>query len=237
MKKLNFVPLFLFFLVLSSFFVAAAVENLGTFKKGESVRLIQNCASCSYNNITSVLYPNSSTSIGSVLMTKIGSEFNYTLIGNFTNVSGRYIVNGFGDANGTATSWSYEFYITPSGAPQTEARTSAVTRTIYFIFFLAVLLIVAALFVQNFTYKYSMVLISGLLIVVGLNFISIGLQDEVVNPVIQNFFSALVAYSIYIYYFLFFLMAVLWIFSIINTIFLRIKEKKQITDGMGDDFG
>src|SRR3990167_9658863 len=69
-------------LILSIFlisFASAAISNLGTFKQGTCVDLLQTCAFCTYNNITSVVYPNSTNAIsGEIPMTKIGTSYNYT---------------------------------------------------------------------------------------------------------------------------------------------------------------
>ena len=48
-------------------------------------------------------------------MTQNDSYYNYTLISNFTQTIGTYIVNGLGDLGGTNTAWNYDFVITPTG--------------------------------------------------------------------------------------------------------------------------
>ena len=96
-------------------FASAEIQTLGTFKQGEEINLIQTCASCTFNNITSVLYPNSTEVIGNFEMTRTGSVYNFTLSsGNITSI-GEYIVNGIGDLDGIDTVWNYNFFITPTG--------------------------------------------------------------------------------------------------------------------------
>ena len=95
--------------------VVGAVETLGTFKQGGDVELLQAGANFSFCNITSVKYPNSSSAITDVQMTKRGNEYNYTLDSDYTGNLGSYIVNGF-CSNGTSDIvWAYDFGITPNG--------------------------------------------------------------------------------------------------------------------------
>lgn len=87
----------------------AQEQSLGTFIQGSCIELKQ-IANASYCNVTSVNYPNSSKAISNLIMTKSGSEFNYT---NFceTSILGKYIVNG--ECDGEA--WAYHFMITTTG--------------------------------------------------------------------------------------------------------------------------
>ena len=101
------------FLLLILPLVSAEVQTLGNFKQNSCVNLIQVCGNCTYNNITSVRYPNSSLALSSVQMTKIGAEYNYTYCS--TSSFGEYIVSGFGDIDGDPTAWSYNFFVTPNG--------------------------------------------------------------------------------------------------------------------------
>ena len=101
---------------------SATQESLGTFKVGEEVKLKQICGTCTYNNITSISYPNSTISLSDLEMTKRGTEYNYTLSGNYTSALGEYIVNGVGDLGGTNTSWAYTFEINMSGVKVTIAQ-------------------------------------------------------------------------------------------------------------------
>lgn len=100
--------------------VSSAQESLGTFKQGENIVLRQTCANCSFNNITSIVSPNSTLLIGQVAMTKVGNEYTYILTENYTIEQGKYIVNGFGDSNGINTLWIYDFLISTSGRGGTD---------------------------------------------------------------------------------------------------------------------
>lgn len=107
-------PFFFFFLLFSAVCITAAMSSLGTFKQYDCVDLLQICDNCTYNNITSVVYPNSSIALNEVKMTKIGTQFNYSDF-CLTTETGIYKVNGFGDLDGKETVWVYDFTITPSG--------------------------------------------------------------------------------------------------------------------------
>ena len=122
-NKLNILSsiLLLSILLFSLGFVSATEQTLGTFKQNSCVNLIQICSNCTFNNISSVLYPTSIQAIGQVVMTKIGTSYNYSFCK--ANQTGTYNVNGFGDLDGTNTIWSYTFDITPTGQVQNSTYT------------------------------------------------------------------------------------------------------------------
>ena len=76
--------------------VYAQLTFLGTFEQDREISLIQLCANCTFNNITSVISPNSTELIINVVMTRDWTNYNYTLLSNNTNGLGSYSVNGFG---------------------------------------------------------------------------------------------------------------------------------------------
>ena len=59
---------------------SAAFISLGIFKAGDNVSLIQLCDDCTYNNITSIIYPNGTIALGEAEMTKDGTQYNYTYL-------------------------------------------------------------------------------------------------------------------------------------------------------------
>lgn len=93
--------------------INAEIQTLGVFKQNDCVMLKQGCSNCTFTNITSVVYPNSSTAIEIKEMSKSGTEYSY----NFCNTSliGEYIVNGISDVDGVITVWAYDFDVTPTG--------------------------------------------------------------------------------------------------------------------------
>jgi len=92
----------------------ASIANLGTVQQNDCINLIQTCPDCSYNNITSIAYPNRTTNALSIEkeMTKDGTEYNYTFCN--TSALGTYLVNGKGDTDGSDT-WNYMFDVTTTG--------------------------------------------------------------------------------------------------------------------------
>jgi len=121
LNKIHFLLIvFLVVIVITQLTLCTAEQStLGTFKLNDCVELRQICSNCSYNNISSVLYPNSTLASGEVAMIKTGTNFAYTFCN--TSMLGKYIVNGFGDVEGYVTVWAYDFNITTTGnnAPYT----------------------------------------------------------------------------------------------------------------------
>jgi len=95
--------------------INASFRSLGTFERDTDIILRQLCDNCTTNNITSVVYPNGSTILGDINMSRDGTEYNYTLNASFINPLGTYFVNGVGDEDGESKIWVYNFDITQSG--------------------------------------------------------------------------------------------------------------------------
>jgi len=112
----------LFMCILLVGVVTPALTTLGTFEAGKDIKLIQLCADCTYTNITSVGYPNSTSAISNIEMTKSGTEFYYILDSDYTNPVGTYTINGVGDIGGTDTIWAYTFEVTPNGQVLTSGQ-------------------------------------------------------------------------------------------------------------------
>jgi hypothetical protein len=89
------------------------VQSLPPVKQYDCVKLPQICGACTYNNISSISYPNSSQAIGEVAMDKLGTEYNYTFCD--TSTLGKYIVKGYGDPSGIIEPWAYDFTVTTTG--------------------------------------------------------------------------------------------------------------------------
>ena len=115
MKKREgiFLLVIVLFIAFLGSFVSATETEMGIYKEGACVELIQLCGDCTFNNITSIIYPNSTKLILDVNMTKRGTEYNYTYC--FPNMSGKYLVNGVGDLGGDYTVWAYTILLTPNG--------------------------------------------------------------------------------------------------------------------------
>jgi hypothetical protein len=102
--------------LISSLSGILAEDLLGTYKQYSCVELVQYCGNCSFVNITSVTYPNSSIALsGPVAMTKVGTFYNYSFCN--TTVIGTYRVSGTGDMNapGVYETFNYLFDINATG--------------------------------------------------------------------------------------------------------------------------
>jgi len=137
---------------------SASIPSLGVFKIGECINLLQTCADCTYNNISSVTFGNSNgmrALTGPVVMTKAGTE--YTT--NFCNatVAGSYNVNGYGDPGGVKTGWNYNFVVTPAGGAE--------NNTVFFIIMIiiAVGLVLLGFILNNYIFAFF----GGLVFLIG----------------------------------------------------------------------
>lgn len=131
-KKATILISLTFMLVLFSLSLTSAVNEcgndnsfLGTFRQNITITLKQTCDDCSYVNLSSVTYPNSTTIVYNTNMTKSGIEFSRIL--NTTRFLGCYSYVVYGDKGGTLTSETIDFQITPSG-------TSGNSNLVFFIF-------------------------------------------------------------------------------------------------------
>ncbi len=98
-------------------FISATEQGLGTVKRGVCISLRQTYANSTWQNISTVLYPETRLPLlqGEYGMTKSGISFNYTLCTTNDYPLGQYIVEGHGDKDGVDESWSYDFYLTEGG--------------------------------------------------------------------------------------------------------------------------
>lgn len=195
---------------------SAEIQTLGTFKKGTCVELLQTCSNCTYVNISSVIYPNSTQALGLVAMTKTGTKYNYTFCN--ANYSGIYIVNGYGDVDGVTTVYAYDFEVNPQGIPSTEQRSRALSTSVYFMFGIAILLFIGFMFLNTSPpVKWTFFIVSVVFFIIGLNLITINVTDEVVNPRLESFLDTFLGICIYFYWFAAGLLILLWLFTFLNT--------------------
>ena len=92
--------------------VNASIENIGTVKQFDCITLPQTC-NCTWNNITTIMFPDKSFIIINGAMARDGTYFNYTYCN--TSVVGLYIVNGVGDKDAVITPFNYFFEVTTTG--------------------------------------------------------------------------------------------------------------------------
>lgn len=93
-------------------FISASIENIGSVKQYDCISLPQTC-NCTWNNITTVMYPNKTYITINQAMTGDGTYFNFTFC-NTTDL-GQYFVNGIGNKDGISTTFNYYFTVTPTG--------------------------------------------------------------------------------------------------------------------------
>lgn len=117
-------------------FVISVDPIFGTFKKGETIDLIQTCSNCTFNNITSIIFPNGTEVVFNAAMTKDGTVYNFTLSKPDTDTIGLYFVNGVGDLNGDNRVWRFDFQITKNGFALSEAESR-----VYLLLFISFLLL------------------------------------------------------------------------------------------------
>jgi hypothetical protein len=105
--------LFIFiFLMLFTTLASAQLEQYGTFKQNDEVRLSQVCSDATYINISGISYPNGTLSLSNIEMTPSGSgEFYYNF--NLTEPLGRYDVRGVSD--GCEKTFATYFEVTATG--------------------------------------------------------------------------------------------------------------------------
>jgi len=135
--------------------------SIDEVERYECVELYQLCENCTYNNISTVLYPNKSIAVSNKNMTTSAARttyYNYTFCD--TDAMGIYTVNGFGDLDGVKTTWTYTFEVTGTGHKFTESESIfyvAMLGLLVF-FFIVDLYAIGKLPKGNDTDDYGMVL-------------------------------------------------------------------------------
>lgn len=124
----------LLFIFLIGIVTAEESGSLLIGKKGDCINLPQECASCSYINITSIQYPNISQNYINALMTKQGSSFNYTFCDTLNLGTYNYCV--IGDIEGINTIVCKDYEITYLGKQLDSAK------SILYIGFLTLLILI-----------------------------------------------------------------------------------------------
>lgn len=165
----------LFLTVLLVTQVSAEIQTLGVFKMGANVSLIQTCSNCSFVNLTTIQYPDSSTEFIGRLMTKIGTDYNYT----FTNTSqlGKYIVSTCGDVDTELTCVSYDFKITPSGSDSDSSQSLNLLGSLLIILLLGIVFFFIAHKSENKVAKISFYTFSVIIFIISVLYIVVIMQQ------------------------------------------------------------
>ena len=146
MNEIKQITIFIILILILCSFVYS--ESLGTFKQGSCITLIENCDNCTYVNISSVTYPNSSTAEENLNMTKIGTEYRRQFCN--TSAIGVYQVFAYGDANGVGSTITdgYDFKITQFGVDK-EDTNSGLPLILFMLF------MIIGLFALGFLGKFN----------------------------------------------------------------------------------
>lgn len=178
-----------------------------------------NASSC---NLTYIQYTNYPKALFNVALTKSGSDF-YTTIasGNYSNLGS--VCHGVRCTDGNSfQTGSVCREITATGISYSESRTNAISRSIYVVFGVAVILFLTFLFYQtSIPVKLTFAVLSFVFILIGFNLVVVSLADELVNPKIQGFFDTLTAISFYMYWFLGGILILMWIYTLWNTVIYK----------------
>jgi len=211
---------------------STTVSATKTYEQGEAIVVSEPCYNDGYYcsdtaecNIT-FLKPNDNIILANQQMTNQNSYHNYTLNETFANNTG----SGFSYCitcvdSGKNASKCFDYDITASGTPLSQTRTDAVSRSIYFIFGLALVLIIGSFFVKSTPIKLTLLIFGFMIILVSINLVFVGLQDEVVNPRLEGFFDFFTSASWYLYWFAGGLLGIIWFITVIQTATTRKKEK------------
>lgn len=145
MKKIYLLLLIGMFLISLSPMISA-IDNIGTFKEGSTIQLIQICDTCTYVNLTTIIQPNGVSQFYDTSMNKEGynyyTDYNITQIGDYS-----YVVCG--DKDGGLRCETFNFKSTPSGFSGTLG------------FYILILIISLGLIILGFAIKDAWIVILG----------------------------------------------------------------------------
>ncbi len=197
-------------------------------------------ARCSIGTICNITinYANSSTLINAQSCDDLNNgNFKYTLSPAQTSANGEYSARANcvdGIANATST---FYYKVNPSGVRTSDAGTESLTRSIYFLFGFSLLFFVAFFFVKSSKpVKWTLFILGFIFFLAGLNLLSVGLQDEVMNPRLETFFDDFTAISFLMYWFCAGILIIMWILTFFQTIFYKknLKRMQKYSGGGGN---
>jgi hypothetical protein len=147
-------------------FASAEIQSLGYFQQNSCVEIIQTCGECTYVNLSSILYPNSSAAIGNVAMTKLGTKYTYEFCD--TSTMGNYIVNGYGNPNGNGnkTVFSYDFVINGSGQEVSDNQVTMIIISLVMLLVVCIFFFILAMVFKHPGTKIFLMALSALTLIV-----------------------------------------------------------------------
>jgi len=180
------------------------------------------CSASASCNI-SIDYPNSTMMISNLSMTNLNNgRFQYNLSENLTSTNGEYTARVNCNDGGAGDISNFIYEVNPAGIRPSDQKTESITRGIYFILIIGVLFFIAFLFTKQSTpAKWTFFSLAMMFFLITLNILFVGLQTEVVNPKLENFFDGFTAISWYIFWFIAGLLILMWFFTFIQTWILK----------------
>ena len=157
----------IFLVLLVCLTVSVSAEgSLDEIKQNTQATLYQLCSNCTYVNLTSVKFPDSSILTVGVLMDKNGEDYTYGF--NQTSQLGSYQYNVCGDKNGEVKCEPLYFTVTPSGFTDSIG------------FYIIVLLIISGLIFLGFYVRDGWFVVAGgmLLLIYGVYSINNGIAGQ-----------------------------------------------------------
>lgn len=121
-----------------------------------------------------------------------------------------------------------DYMITTSGSSITEGNSLTLSLAVIFFMIISILLFINFIRVtEKAQIKWTSFLLGFIFMLAALNLISLILLDSIVSPGITSFIDFFIASSFYMYWLAFGLLAVVWIFTIINTVLFKQKIKNE----------
>lgn len=178
-NKLYFITILMFLLIP---IVMGSQTNLGIFKQNTCINLQESCADCTYVNLTSVSYPNSTYLLsGNVEMTGTSGSYNYTICN--TTAIGNYIYCVKGDPGGVEVSECVNFEVNDRGVGIRDNSTNlAIIITMLVLVGIGIFL---TIYFDNFL-RLPFFLGTTILVVYSLNLLSNIASDAGASLVVVN---------------------------------------------------
>lgn len=221
------------FLMLLFFPLVSSIEPEFTFPKNSNVTLPITCFDSISGQIcdnayvcsVTVSYPNGTTFLNNASALRTTNIYEINLTQNSLSGFYPYTPHCSNGTSGGVSETQLYYLVTPSGIEFSDTKTTALSRSIYIIFAIALILLISGfLFKGPLPIKYTLLIIGGIFILVTINLVFVTLQDAVVNPAIEGFFDFFVAASWYMYWFAGGLIILLWFVTVLNT-FMRKKTE------------
>ena len=150
-------------------------------------------------------------------LTLSGGNFSYSGIYN-------YGIKCNSTSLGGVTTGYYE--VTPTGIEPTESRTQTMTRSIYFLFIVSIILFLGFLFVKTSPpVKWTFFLVALMFFLQSITILYTGMIDEVINPSIEGYFSFLATASFILFWFAFGILAVMWFLTTLQTLLFNKNQR------------